>query len=68
MTNKTPMSKRKFEINIHKLTSNPRVISALLICFDTKNFTIRKELGLFSTDHKEFNGLVSWIINSRWLE
>ncbi len=65
--NKT-IDRKQFESGIRKLTKNERVINALLKGFDTKNFTKRPELGMFSTDGKEFDAIVDWAFKSGWLK
>jgi hypothetical protein len=65
--NKT-IDRKQFETGIRKLTKNDRVIAALLKGYETKNFTKRPELGLFSTDKKEFDTIVDWAMKSGWLK
>lgn len=62
------IDRKAFESGIRKLTTNERVIAALLKCFDTKDFTQRPELGLFPTDGKAFDTIVDWAFKSRWLQ
>jgi hypothetical protein len=68
MEEKKPIGRKDFEKGIRKLTRNERVIAALLKGFDTKNFTKRRELGMFQTDHEKYDVIVDWAFKSGWIQ
>ena len=67
MTNNL-VTKEKFESAVRKLTRNPRVIAALLKCFEAKDLMKRGEFNLSTRERNEFNTVADWVIKEGWLK